>query len=162
MRKKWFKSEVNSLSDEAETAKKLVERICRALSTDGMVLYPVVEKYNDAYEGHIICDGKCKGCNDNDCGAENGDYLGMIFWGGHFKSKGRRKCYDPKSYAWISLLEDCLGNGECGEEFSLHNYTKRIKCIPDIDFTCKTNEELECKLNEFILLDSIKSGGIRH
>lgn len=146
MKKSWFKEDVKSLSDEAKRAKALVERICKALSAESMQLYPVIDKYCQDYEGHIICDGRCKGCKDEECGADEGDYLGMIFWGGHFKAKGKRRRYDPKSCAWISLLEDCMGNGECGPEFSLHNYTKHIKCIPDIDFTCKSIEDLELKL----------------
>jgi len=140
MKKRWYRQITSSLTEEAKIAKSYVIRICKLLSKESnRHFHALMNAYNDVYEGHIIDSGNyIEKDEDTFVLSEEGDPIGMIFWGGFYS---RKKYKDAMSKAWISLLEDCIGSTELHE---IHNLTDHLKDFgPKIDFNCNTTEKLE-------------------
>lgn len=148
-----YKNHHNQLTSDATYAKNMIHRICKLLSKkSGRRFYVTMNCYNDVYEGHIVDTGKCIDNPDPSNGeyfllADNGDTIGTIFFGGFYS---RKKHKDAESNAWISLLEDCIGQS-CDEDIrECHNLTKALGCFgPHLDFNCKDFKELEKKLTNY-------------
>lgn len=135
--KSWYKKKLTKQGKEAKT---LVIRICKALSkAAGRGFHVEMNAWNNIYEGHIIDEGKCK-LNELDAYelSADGDDIGMVFFGGHFSRKTHK---DALSRAWVSLLEDCIGQSEVSEFHSLAECLKTFG--PCLDFSCKSAAELD-------------------
>lgn len=155
MHKKWFKRNYSKLTKAGKDAKALVMRICKVLTKySGRNFYVTMNAFNNDYEGHIIDSGKCVEVESDipfayelklsDC--KNAKPIGMIFYGGFFNMK---KFEDAESLAWVSLVEDCIGQCDDVELREIHNLTNSLKDFgPQLDFNCKNFEELKEKLNE--------------
>jgi len=146
MKKDIYVSQMSLLSKKAKAARRYVLRICELLTKEsGRKFTAEMNAWNNAYEGHIIDSGKCEEIDPviglYQLSFGGGEDIGMIFWGGHYS---RKKYKDALSKAWISLLEDCIGNAENGKISDFHSLTNALETYgPKIDFNCKTTENLE-------------------
>lgn len=138
--KNWHKQKLTKAGKEA---KALVVRICKALSKEsGRGFHVEMNAWNNTYEGHIIDEGKCIEGEDGEYVlSTEGDDIGMIFFGGYYS---RKHYADAQSRAWVSLLEDCIGQSDVSE---FHNLTESLKTFgPRLDFNCKSAAELDALL----------------
>ena len=150
MNKFWYRSV--KLSKEAKRAKDLLTRLCEVLSIVGGRKFSLeMNAYNDVYEGHIIDSGNCF-CDSDDFyewryDSNGQDYIGMMFFGGHFSRKKYRN--NAISKAWISLLEDCIGIGELGYH---HTLTEHLKYFgPKLNLNFKSIDEFEIWIKTLIV-----------
>lgn len=156
MHKKWYKQDYSKLTKTGKEAKALVTRICKVLSKySGRNFFVTMDVDKNTYEGHIIDSGYCIEKESDIPFAydieittnKNDDPIGMIFWGGFFS---RTKYKDAESRAWVSLVEDCIGQSCDKDVREIHNLTFALEMFgPELDFNCKDIEELKEKLNEF-------------
>lgn len=139
------------LTPDAEEAQKLLDRICSVLEKKcGCEFFIENKCWNDYYEAHVICKGKCVELEDGSLriSSTEGEDVGMIFFGGHYSIKEHA---DARSLAIVSLLEDCIGQS-CDEDIrQCHNLTEVVKRMfnIDIDFNCENFNELGKLLDKY-------------
>lgn len=133
---RYWREWCKNITPEAKRAKALAMRLANWLtSIDGHPHRVSLSNQCGDYEAHIeswdvgVFSGKTCWC--------------CAMWGGHYHCLQTR--WMNESAAWVSLIEDCIGIGDCGNDHKLSNYYAEEH--PEVKMAdCASVDELDLKL----------------